>query len=70
MGISIEELQARHARLVEEREEHAQMARERDLGFAYALGEIELLIALVEQRQATTTAEPVQEEPHHDHTAE
>ncbi len=53
-GITLDELQARRAVLAKEREEHAKEARDRDLGFAYAMGEIEQLIKLAEARREAT----------------
>jgi hypothetical protein len=49
-GFTIEELRARHAELTAEREKQQQAAHERDIGFAYVLGELETMIALIEQR--------------------
>ena len=51
--ITIGELRARHAELTEARMTAQREAREQDLGFAYALGEVERLIALAEQHRTT-----------------
>lgn len=48
--IALDELRARHATLIKEREEHAMKARERDIGFAYILGELEQMIKHIEAR--------------------
>jgi hypothetical protein len=50
-GLTIDDLRARHADLAAAREDAQHEARERDLGFAYALGELEHLIGLLEERQ-------------------
>jgi hypothetical protein len=46
--ITLEQLQSRHAELIKAREAHQRESREKDLGFAYALGEIERLLKLLE----------------------
>jgi hypothetical protein len=52
----LEALQKRHADLTKAREEHSREAREKDLGFAYALGEVERWIAFLEQPAADAAA--------------
>ena len=50
--LSLDDLRARHATLAAARAAYQQEARDRDLGYAYALGELESLIALIEARHA------------------
>ena len=54
--LTLEHLHERRDQVLREREEHARTAREHDMGFAYVLGELEHLIAEVEQREAAESA--------------
>lgn len=49
--ITREDLQTRHAQLVEARKQAAVEWHERDIGYAFALGELERLLALLGERQ-------------------
>ena len=51
MGLTLDDLRARHERIKTAREEAAKVARDKDLGYAYVLGELEQLIALLEARE-------------------
>jgi hypothetical protein len=58
-----EQLAARHAELVAARQATARQAHEQDLMFAAALGEIERLIALMEEAAAAAPPPPEPAKP-------
>jgi hypothetical protein len=51
IGIELAELQARHDAVRVAREQAQREAREKDLGFAYVLGELERLIGIVQEKE-------------------
>lgn len=64
IGITLDELRARHTACVGAREQLRKDFEGKDSGFAYVLGELESLIALVEARcQAPPGAPAAIEEP-------
>lgn len=59
-GITVEDLRARHARLVEDRtrnQEQLAACQEREVGYKYVLGELEMMIAQLEQRAGDAVTE-------------
>jgi hypothetical protein len=56
MGLSLADLRLRHETLRSAREEAQRAARDKDLGFAYALGEVETLIGILEERERQAAA--------------
>ena len=58
-GITKAELKARHARLSQNRRQNQaqlEQCQERELGFRYVLGELEQMIAEIEERERSTAA--------------
>lgn len=64
-GITIEELQARHSRLAAERTRNQEQLGEcqaKEHGFRFVLGELEMMIADLEQRQSVTAESALEKE--------
>ena len=56
IGISIDELRARHTRLVAERQREQLAYTKKDAGYMFVLGELELMIEDLEERERAAAA--------------
>lgn len=51
LGLTLDEVRARHAGLVAQRQKEQATFKERDTGFSFVLGELEQMIAELERRE-------------------
>jgi hypothetical protein len=55
-GISLDELRQRHATVLAERERHRKAYMDKEIAYAYVLGEYETLMELITKRDAEAAA--------------